>query len=73
MKDQTLATIDSNLVETGQFLEEIVSDPQKDKCLQTFVNSQEIIGWLKGFTTSKLMSTADTMKAPRVLMPRWRH
>ncbi len=54
MKDQTLATIDSNLVETGQFLEEIVSDPQKDKCLQTFVNSQEIIGWLKGFTTSKL-------------------
>ncbi len=55
MRDQTLATIDGNLVETGQFLEEIVNDSQKNNCLQTFGNSQEIIGWLKGFTKSKLV------------------
>ncbi len=64
MRDQTLATIDSNLVETGQFLEEIVNDPQKNNCLQTFGSSQEIIGWLKGFTKSKLVLLIQLYRVP---------
>ena len=52
MKDQSLATIDSNLIDTGYFLEEIVNDSQKNKCLQTFRDCQQIISWLKKFTKS---------------------
>ncbi|XP_064404373.1 E3 ubiquitin-protein ligase RNF213-like isoform X3 [Halichondria panicea] len=51
-EDQTLATIDTGAVETDQFLKDIISNPQKYKCLQTFSNCQEIIEWLKAFTQS---------------------
>ncbi len=56
-EDQTLATIDTGAVETGQFLKDIISNPPKYKCLQTFSDCQEIIEWLKEFTQSKLNSS----------------
>ena len=54
MKYQSLASIDENVVNTGNFLEEIINSSVKNKCLEAFRDCQEIILWLKDFTKSKL-------------------
>ena len=53
MKDQTIDAIDNTLVETGDFLKEIVDHPLKHKCLYVFGGCQGLIKWLREFTTSK--------------------
>ena len=52
MKEQTLGDVDDTLVNTGDFLNEIVSDPQKYRCLKTFGECQDLMAWLQEFTTS---------------------
>ena len=49
MNDQPLMSLDSNLVETGFFLKEIMDDSLKTTCLECFIKCQEIISWLKEF------------------------
>ena len=51
MTDQTLKSVDGNLLDTGYFLKDI-DDPQKSRCLQCFIDCQGIISWLKDFTES---------------------
>ena len=50
MKDQTLASVDDNLIKTGKFLEDISSNPRKLKCLDCFAQCQEVIKWLRVVT-----------------------
>ena len=50
MKDQTLASVDENLIKTGKFLEDISSDRKKLDCLACFAQCQEIIKWLRVVT-----------------------
>ncbi len=53
MKDQTIDAIDDTLVDTGDFLKEIVDHPSKHECLKVFGECQGLIKWLRKFTTSK--------------------
>ena len=53
MKDQTIDAIDDTLVNTGDFLKEIVDHPLKHKCLKLFGECQGLIKWLREFTKSK--------------------
>ena len=53
MKKQTLCDVDDVLINTGDFLNDIVSDPQKLRCLKTFGDCQDLIVWLQESTTSK--------------------
>ena len=50
MKDQTLASVDENLIKTGKFLEDISSNPRKLECLDCFAQCQEVIKWLRDVT-----------------------
>ena len=50
MKEQTLAYISGNLLNTGRFLETIVNNSLKKRCLQAFTESQAIITWLRNTT-----------------------
>ena len=50
MKDQTLASVDENLIKTGKFLEDISSNRKKLDCLSCFAQCQEIIKWLRDVT-----------------------
>ncbi|XP_064403130.1 E3 ubiquitin-protein ligase RNF213-like isoform X2 [Halichondria panicea] len=52
MKDQTIDAIDDTLVDTGDFLKEIVDHPSKHECLKVFGECQGLIKWLRKFTTS---------------------
>lgn len=54
MKDQSLASIDEKVVNTGNFLEEIINSQVRNECLEAFRDCQAIILWLKDFTKSKL-------------------
>ena len=51
---QALKSVDGSLLQSdaGFFLEEILHDPQKSRCLQCFIDCQGIISWLKDFTES---------------------
>ena len=53
MKEQTLGAVDDTLVDTGDFLNDIVSDRKKYQCLKTFGECQELMIWLREVTTSK--------------------
>ena len=50
MKDQPLADVKYHLIETGQFLDDIAKHPEKKACLESFVQSQNIVEWLKSTT-----------------------
>ena len=50
MKNQTLASVDENLIKTGKFLEDISSNRKKLDCLVCFAQSQEVIKWLRVVT-----------------------
>ena len=50
MKDQTLASVDDNLIKTGKFLEDISSNPRRLECLDCFAQCQEVIKWLRDVT-----------------------
>ena len=50
MKDQTLASVDENLIKTGKFLEDISSNRKKLDCLACFAQCQEVIVWLRDVT-----------------------
>ena len=50
MKDQTLASVDENLIKTGKFLEDISSNRKKLDCLACFAQCQEVIIWLRDVT-----------------------
>jgi hypothetical protein len=46
MKDQTLQTVNENLIKTGQFLEDVTRNPGKLQCLQIFARCHEVIEWI---------------------------
>ncbi len=52
MKNETLDSIDSSLINTGHFLKEILDNASKKECLQAFVDCQDIIKWLRMSTKS---------------------
>ncbi len=56
MKDVTLASIDSKLVEAGHFLNDILDKKSRKECLEAFVECQDIIEWLRKSTKSKIFS-----------------
>ncbi len=52
MKDKSPCSVDSNLVDAGYFLKEILDNKSRKECLQTFVKCQKIIMWLREWTKS---------------------
>ncbi len=53
MKDQTIEAVNDTLVDTGDFLKDIVEDDPKYQCLKTFSKCQDLTQWLRKFTKSK--------------------
>ncbi len=53
MNYQTIDAIDDTLVDTEDFLKEIIYHRLKHKCLKVFGECQGLIKWLRLFTTSK--------------------
>ena len=49
MKSNPLSLIDERLIDAGSFLEDF-RDEQKLDCLQKFVDSVEIIDWIRTYT-----------------------
>ena len=47
MRDKTLASIDQNLIDTGEFLKEFVADHKKLECLQTFARCLPVVQWIR--------------------------
>ena len=47
MRDKTLASIDQNLIDTGEFLKEFVADRKKLECLQTFARCLPVVQWIR--------------------------
>ena len=52
---QPLSDVDEHLIETGRFLDDITKDPEKKACLETFVQSQSIVQWLKSTTKGEIV------------------
>ena len=48
MKDQPLAQISNELIETGEFLSEFAGD--KLRCIESFCECQQIVRWIKKTT-----------------------
>ena len=53
MKDWSLGDVNQSLVNTGRFLDDIVTDEKKRRSLQTFVDCQEVVHWIRETTTGK--------------------
>ena len=55
LKEECLKFFDSGvgLSEMGSFLKETISDHEKCKCLETFIDCKEIVVWLKDNSESK--------------------
>ncbi len=51
MNYQTIDAIDDTLVDTEDFLKEIIYHRLKHKCLKVFGECQGLIKWLRLFTT----------------------
>ena len=47
MRDKTLASIDQNLIDTGEFLKEFAADRKKLECLQTFARCLPVVQWIR--------------------------
>lgn len=56
MKDQTLKDVDDNLVQVGEFLQELVKHPKRVECLRQFVGCKSIVEWLREETNGQLTS-----------------
>ena len=47
MQNKSLADIDQSLVDTGDFLRELISDRNKLECLQTFAQCLTVVEWIR--------------------------
>ena len=47
LEGKTLQYVDDNLIETGQFLDDIAHDSKKIECLEKFLECQTLVKWLR--------------------------
>lgn len=54
MHSKALSSIDDELTEAGEFLEQFVNDPIKVQCLNTFASCINIVKWIRKDTKGTL-------------------
>ena len=55
VKDQTLHDVNSDLIQTGEFLKDVTANPKRIQCLKRFSKCKDIVEWLREVTKGRLV------------------